>query len=115
MSFEERFVVVKDRVVGWIFTERFWQRVERGAQEEENYQLLRCELNLSAKEPEAMSYEELGQPAEVLSSEKVSEEATLYFSAEACEVDKNGELHCGNIGSGLAITQRDFPQGRRLG
>ena len=93
MSFEERLVAFKDRILGRIFTERFWQKVERRAQEDENCQILRRELDLIAKEYEAMSYEELLQPAEVLSREKVIDEATLYFSAEAFDVDKNGDIH----------------------
>jgi len=93
MSLEERFVAVKDRVLGWIFTERFWQGVERRAQKDRNHQILRRELELIAKEYEAMSYEELLQPVEVLSREKVLEEATIYFSAEAFDVDTKGDIH----------------------
>ena len=93
MSLEGRFVAFKDRVLGWIFPGRFWERVERRAQKDGNCQILRRALNLIAKEYEAMSYEELLQPTEVLSREKFIKEATIYFSAEAFDVDKNGDIH----------------------
>jgi hypothetical protein len=56
------------------------------------YQLLRREIERVAKEYEAMSYAALSRPAEELSRAEVVNGIEISFSAEACDVTKNGDI-----------------------
>lgn len=67
---------------------------------EANYALLRQVLDAEALKIEAMSYEALQQPAEVLSFSRELNGQVYYFSLEAIQTLKNGDLEiCIDIGA----------------
>jgi hypothetical protein len=57
-----------------------------------NWAFLRAVANAIGAEYEAMSYEQLRQPAEVLSTERVIEGVRVSFSAEAYNRKRTGDL-----------------------
>ena len=61
------------------------------------------------REFESRPYEELLQPAEVLSVSRVFNGDLLHFAAEAYQVDSNGDIHfCIDV-SGLSTTTSWLP------
>ena len=74
-------------------SERYWDRVEQKCDADENCRKMRAAVQEIGREFEARPYEELLQPAEVLSVSRIFDGDLLHFSAEAFCVDDNGDIH----------------------
>lgn len=83
----------------WWRTERhsqehgYWDRVTQECERDENCRKMRAAAEELGREFQSRSYEELLQPAEVLSGSRIFNGDLLHFSAEAYRVDDNGDIH----------------------
>jgi len=75
------------------FINLYWAKVEAACESDENCHFMRQALHEVAQEYEQMPYETLLQPAEVLSMSRIFGKMRLDFSAEAYDVDKDGDIH----------------------
>ena len=79
---------IKDRLLGWYF-----RRLEKKAKSDPHVQLMQEEVNRIGQEYEQISYQDLLQPAELLSRSVKTSDVTIHFTAEAFNVDDNGDIH----------------------
>ena len=89
--------------------ERYFRNVEANCEADENCRRMRAALNEVAQEYEAMSYEALLQPPEVLSSSRVFDGVLLHFSAEVLGVEENGDIRVNIDVRGLRSRSRWEP------
>jgi len=75
------------------YGEGYWDRVSRECDTDENCRKMRAAAQEIGREFESRPYEELLQPAEVLSVSRIFNGDLLHFSAEAFRVDDNGDIH----------------------
>ena len=70
---------------------------------------MRAAVREVGREFECKPYEELLQPAEVLSVSRIFDGDLLHFAAEAYRVDRNGDIHFSIDVSGLPTTTSWLP------
>lgn len=89
--------------------QEYWDRVSEECEADENCRKMRAAAQEIGREFESRPYEELLQPAEVLSVSRVFNGDLLHFAAEAYRVDSNGDIHfCIDV-SGLSTTTSWLP------
>jgi hypothetical protein len=71
----------------------YWERVSLECEADENCRKMRVAAHELGREFESKPYNELLQPAEVLSVSRIFNGDLLHFAAEAYRVDKNGDIH----------------------
>ena len=90
-------------------SEAYWDRVSQDCEADENCRKMRAAAQELGREFASKPYEELLEPAEVLSGSRVFDGDLLHFSAEAYCVDDNGDIHfCIDV-NGLPTTTSWLP------